>query len=335
MSDLTIVIPTYNKEKYIAECLDSIFSQQTSYSFSILVADDCSTDDTLNILKKYQRKHPGQIRILTSSKNQKLYKNVIRAYAQLSSKYWCVLDPDDYWCDMHHIQKALDFLEKHKDFTIYGANIVISNPDGSTKNCDFAKQEKDSSWENYLKGNAVIPFTNGVVYRNVVFCNGLPQYVINPISKTQSRSFRGDSFRNALHIKQGKAHYCPEVHAVYRITAEGVWQSMNELQQNILNCVFYKDLWLFFDKKYPELLVRAYVLFQNTILHNLLNNLKKIGSTEKFIDITKEIIDLNSVFEENTQVIQNILRKNLPWKYKALYGFYKYLHKKFETRGVL
>lgn len=47
MDDITIIMPSYNKGDYIAEALDSVFMQETEYSYHIIVADDCSSDKTL------------------------------------------------------------------------------------------------------------------------------------------------------------------------------------------------------------------------------------------------------------------------------------------------
>ena len=334
-ADLTIVIPTYNKEKYISETLDSVFSQRTKYSYNIIVTDDCSTDSTLAIVSLYQKKYPGKISVLESTENLKLYKNVIRAYKLLNSKYWCVLDPDDYWIDKEHIQKALDFLESHKEFTIYGTDITVLKPSGIKENCSFSTKSRDSSWEDYLNGKAIIPFTQSCVYRNVIFIRGLPKYLQNPVSDTQTRSFRGDSFRNAIHIQQGKAHYVPESHAVYRITSEGIWQSMNELQQHLLNCAFYKDLWLYFDKNYPNLLLKSFLVYHKNILPNLVSDLMSMPSDDKRINCLQELWDLQNIYQDNINLIRECLYKTLSVKKRLLYKIYKRLFRKFGFNGGL
>ena len=130
MADITIIMPSYNKEKYIAENLDSVFMQETSYDYHIIVADDCSTDRTVEIVREYQNKYPDKITLLTSETNQKLYRNVLRAYENTKTDYFCVLDPDDYWTDKYKIQKSLDFLEKNKDYTIYVTDTNMLFPDG-------------------------------------------------------------------------------------------------------------------------------------------------------------------------------------------------------------
>ena len=112
--DLTVIMPCFNKVKYVAEALDSVFAQRTCYSYEIVVADDCSTDGTLDVIARYEAAHPGVIRVLRSNCNQKLFRNVVRAYAQVRTKYFCVLDPDDYWSDPLKVQRALDFLESRR-----------------------------------------------------------------------------------------------------------------------------------------------------------------------------------------------------------------------------
>jgi len=245
MADLTIIMPSWNKEKYIAEALDSIFAQKTSFSYEIVVVDDHSTDRTLEIVAEYERRHPGVITVLRSDVNLKLFRNVRRAYAICKTPYFCVLDPDDYWTDARHLDKALTFLAGHPDYTIYSAGIEHLSPDGTRRPCGFPAEPVDSSFRDFLYGRAAIAFTQTCVYRNVVFSEGLPPLVENPSTPEMERSFRGDSFRNFLHIRLGKAHFEPGVEACYRLTDEGVYQGLDEEGRLRLNAQLYADLWRF------------------------------------------------------------------------------------------
>lgn len=65
---VSIIIPMYNAEKYIGECLDSILAQTFPY-FEIILVDDCSTDNCANIAKSYLEKFGGRLKIATLHKN--------------------------------------------------------------------------------------------------------------------------------------------------------------------------------------------------------------------------------------------------------------------------
>ena len=288
MSDITVIMPSYNKDKYIEEALNSVLSQETSYSYEIIVVDDCSTDKTIEIISDYQKKYPGIIKLLTSNVNQKLFRNVLRAYEITKSKYFCVLDPDDYWIDHRKIQNSLDFLENNPDFTIYATDTIILTPDGKKENYLKCKRVVDATFDDYLNGRAVLGCTLGSVYRNVVFINGIPEK-LKTINASQERSFRGDSFRNVLHLTYGKVHYVPDTDGVYRITENGLWQSLYDIERNNANAIFYIDVWKFLDKKYDKLLMQSYGLFQNAnrkVFENLLqiddfSRLRKVLSDMK------------------------------------------------------
>ena len=91
MSDITIIMPSYNKEKYIAQALDSVFAQETSYDYHVVVADDCSNDRLILLkLKKLETFYKENQKIIDKHIiiNFKpkykvlfyIYKNCIKSY---------------------------------------------------------------------------------------------------------------------------------------------------------------------------------------------------------------------------------------------------------------
>lgn len=332
MTDLTIIIPSYNKADYISQAIDSIFAQKTTYDYKIIVADDCSQDGTIEIVKKYKEKYPDKITLLTSEKNQKLYRNVLRAYELTDTEYFCVLDPDDYWVDEYKTQKALDFLEKNKEFTVYGANIIIKNPDGTEECYVSDTEEVDNDFNDYLLQKAVMPCTQSAVFRNVIFKNGIPEKMKNLTLYSQLKSYRGDSFRNLIHIHEGKSHYSPDKVAVYRLTEEGIYAGTQQIEQYLLNAYFYKDAWLYYDKKYPELLYQSKKLFNNAKNVLLTNIISKKVLKQSIID---DITDLNKIYDENAEIILKTQKKILCLKYKILLKIYKFISRKLIRKGLV
>lgn len=333
MVSITIIIPSYNKEKYIRKALESIFMQETDYEYKIIVADDCSTDKTLEILEEYSKKYPGKITILKSNINQKLYKNILRAYEITKTDYFCVLDPDDYWINKKHLQTAIDFLEKNQDYTIYSTGLLLKYPDGNEKKQISKSKRQSCDFKDGLNLKLIVASTQSIIYRNVIFKNGIPDKMINLESSTMEDSFRGDTFRNYIHLNKGKSHYEKTIDAIYNITEEGIWTTLNDLEQHLLNAVVFKDLWLYFDKKYIELLVNSYKIYKSIELP--LENLIKINDEKRLNKALYKIKILNTLYNENIDIINKSINKNLALGYKIILPVYKKLSKKMKKKGLL
>ncbi len=58
---LSVIVVTYNHERFIAQALDSILAQRVDFDYEIVVGEDCSTDSTRDILMDFRRRYPGRI----------------------------------------------------------------------------------------------------------------------------------------------------------------------------------------------------------------------------------------------------------------------------------
>lgn len=96
--DISIVIPAYNVEKYVRECLDSIL-KQSFQDYEIIIINDGSTDHTLEILKEYEQKYGDKITVVTQDNaGQSNARNNAMQY--IKGKYMTYIDADDYiWED--------------------------------------------------------------------------------------------------------------------------------------------------------------------------------------------------------------------------------------------
>lgn len=96
MSKVTIVMSTYNGEKFIREQIDSILSS-TFQDFELYITDDVSKDSTLSILKEYETKMPGKIHVFQNDKNLGYILNFLQAIGKTTSDYIMLCDQDDVW----------------------------------------------------------------------------------------------------------------------------------------------------------------------------------------------------------------------------------------------
>lgn len=124
MKKVTILLSTYNGEKYIHEQLDSIFSQQ-EVDVHIVVRDDGSSDATRSILSRYEDRDNITILYETNCGAEKSFdKLCYYALANTYSDYYAFCDQDDVWDNIKLI-RAIDILDKFssKDPNLYFSNL--------------------------------------------------------------------------------------------------------------------------------------------------------------------------------------------------------------------
>lgn len=108
--DLKIIVPCYNVEKYVIECIDSIVNQKTKYKVAVVLVNDGSTDQTLTILKKYESENV--VIIDKPNGGQSSARN--RALECVESKYVMFVDSDDCFLSDGFLDFALDCVYKVK-----------------------------------------------------------------------------------------------------------------------------------------------------------------------------------------------------------------------------
>lgn len=105
---LTLAVPTYNMEKYLARCLDSVLCENQDY-LEVLVVNDGSKDRSSEIGHEYESKYPDVIRVI-DKENGNYGSCVNRALSEAKGKYFRMLDADD-WCDTQALNQWLEELK--------------------------------------------------------------------------------------------------------------------------------------------------------------------------------------------------------------------------------
>ena len=126
-TQVSLIIPTYNKKAYLKEAIDSALKQDYS-NLEIIIADDGSTDGTEEMMRSY--KDQERIKYYRRSVNVGISKNVYHALYNLASgKYAILLDHDDYLIDDSYIGAAVDFLKKNSTVSFVSGNCNVYNVD--------------------------------------------------------------------------------------------------------------------------------------------------------------------------------------------------------------
>ena len=114
---VSVIITTYNSEKFIIRALESVLLQSYE-NFEILVVDDCSTDETINILQKYKEK----ISIIKKKNNSGPANSRNLGIKQSKGDLICFLDADDYWMQ-DKLKKQVAYAKAYPEIGIFSNNI--------------------------------------------------------------------------------------------------------------------------------------------------------------------------------------------------------------------
>ena len=123
MEKVAIIMPTYNRARYILDAIESIRKQTYSH-WELLVIDDASTDDTEKIVKDCIVKD-SRVSYIRQPKHAGISYNRNYGIKNTTGKYIAMLDSDDIWSDPVKLATQLNFLETHPDYALIGTNIVI------------------------------------------------------------------------------------------------------------------------------------------------------------------------------------------------------------------
>jgi len=124
---VSIAIITYNQKEYLKECIESVLAQDYE-NIEIVVADDCSTDGTQEMLKEYDKKYPNKFVLKLSNKNQGITKNSNLAHFACSGKYIAWMGGDDLMLP-EKIRKQVEYMEKNQECTICYHNLDVFQSD--------------------------------------------------------------------------------------------------------------------------------------------------------------------------------------------------------------
>jgi glycosyltransferase involved in cell wall biosynthesis len=159
---VSFVVPCYNYGRYLRDCLDRIFAQEGGYDLEVIAINDCSTDDTLAILRSYS---DSRLRIIDHEVNRGHVYTMNEGLAVAAGKYVVRVDPDD----RHHpefLRRTVPILETHPEVGLVYSDVALINSDGETTAAcsDTEHQGVD------FKGNELIPLlkTNFICAPTVV-----------------------------------------------------------------------------------------------------------------------------------------------------------------------
>lgn len=236
---VSILITTYNLEKYIEQTLESVISQETEIPVEILVGDDGSEDGTPDIVRQIIDKYPEKnIRLIETprDKNAK-YNRVERSAAnrlklleEAKGEYCSFLDGDDYYTDKKRIARMTEILdaEENKDCILCAHNLDLAYEDGRRVPLSNAKVERKIDLAEYWR--TMFLQSNAVMFRNI--------YKEHKPEGRLKVSFDDNNIMFWL-LRFGKMYYIPKSMGDYRQVEGSSWSAIDLLKRSASNMIGY------------------------------------------------------------------------------------------------
>lgn len=220
---ISVCMITYGHEKYIREAIEGVLIQKCDFEVELIIANDCSPDNTNSIIENILENHPEKISVkyFNHDKNLGMMPNFIFALQQCSGKYIALCEGDDYWTDHLKLQKQVDFLEANSDYVLCFHQVDILKLDGEIVE-DFITKVPDD----YETIESLVTFGNYIHTPSVVFRNVIKEFPfefqLSPI---------GDYFLYIMLAEYGKIKYLNEKMAIYRFES-GIYSKLEDSQKN-------------------------------------------------------------------------------------------------------
>lgn len=208
---VSVTMLAYNVEKYIEAAIEGVLRQKVDFSYELLIAEDCSKDNTRKICDSYASRFPGKIIVLPSDKNRGIAGNTARVFSECKGEYIAVCDSDDVWVDATKLKRQVAFLDANPRCGAVYTDVEIVTEDGTVPvddQYDFVRKKYRGGkiFSELLKDNFINNSTT--VFRR----SFLAGYTIDP-----DRGYTSYDYLLWLHIgSQAEIHFLNERTTQYR-----------------------------------------------------------------------------------------------------------------------
>ncbi len=253
---------TYNHASFIKKTIDGFLSQKTSFSFEILIHDDCSTDGTTEIIKDYAKKYPDIIFPIFEEVNQFSLGvpsgSAIWNLPRARGKYIALCEGDDYWTDPYKLQIQVDFLESHPDYGMCYTKVKRLDQKSGKVIDEWGGTY--TSFEELLKKNTIPTLTT--VFRRELYIDYL-----NDVQPSIQDWKMGDYPLWLYFALKSKIKFINTITGVYRVLEDSASHSKN-IEKSLVFLQSFHDIRTWFNDKYKGIEQKALEQNQSILLFN-------------------------------------------------------------------
>lgn len=246
---LSVFVVTYNQEKYIRQCLDSILMQKVDFGYEVVIGEDHSTDGTRAICEEYAAKYP-QVRLLPLTENLGVAGNWERVISECKGEYVAMCEGDDYWTNCDKLKKQVYLLESNYSLSGCYHNASSVDEQGNIKQKEITNSKiQEIKFEDSIL-SWYVP-TASLVFRNSC-------YIKENLHLLYKYSYVStDRLLIALIAHQGNIKYIDEIMSCYRVHDSAVTAQKNKIEMFQKTIFLFEKMHVFFGCEYDTLFRNA------------------------------------------------------------------------------
>lgn len=254
---VSVLMIVYNHGSWLADAIESIVMQRCNFPFELIIGEDDSQDNSLQVVLEYQRRYPKLIRVLHGGANIGMNANSRRVRAAARGQFlaWC--EGDDYWCDANKLAAQASILLERADVGAVHTDWVKSRQRNGNWEVDWANTVHRRVPISLLEGDLLESFHNPLILRTctLMFRKVIAEQVDASIFGTRNYNF-GDTVTSLFITSTWAVAYIPIVSAVYRLSPGSVLRSGVAARIRFLKSSLEFDLdardYMKGDPRYPE-----------------------------------------------------------------------------------
>ncbi len=223
-SKLSVLLVTYNHESYVGRALESLFKQEYSGSIELVVADDASSDATLDLIRAYDGRDSRFVfKFLAADANVGITRNYQRGFSACSGEYVAVLEGDDYWVSAKKLARQAGFLDDHWECDLCSVNYFVLYEASATfsERATIGTGHRFLSARDLIADNLVGNFST-CMYRKSAL-DALPSGLF------EIRSY--DWIVNICIASHSLIGFLEEPMSVYRVHSSGAWSNYGQIDK--------------------------------------------------------------------------------------------------------
>ena len=239
---VSVCMITYGHEKFIREAIEGVLIQECDFEVEIILANDCSPDQTEVVIQDILSTHSkaSWIKYIKHDQNIGMMPNFIFALSQCSGDYIALCEGDDYWIDPFKLQKQVDFLEENNEFSICWTKYLIKQY--SENSIPLARPD----WISQIEQDKNVVISLSTIFRP--YCT----YTLTAMFKTDSfdlellktLEYSKDNSLYAICLSRGNGVLMNFYSSVYRIHSGGIYSSASVFNQKYFSYLNLKEITL-------------------------------------------------------------------------------------------